>query len=196
MENPSCLSIRAVVTSFETIRQACQVLKTLLLIRHRESTVKPCTGRSFLAEMGLRGTDLKKEAPKPPGKNFLQQQAKFDRFVQEYNHERPHQALGMRYPAELYTHSARRYQGLLPLEYPLHDQTITVTQCGRLCFSGRKINLSVVFAGQYVGVREVADHVWLVSFMHYDLGFFDDQEFRVECAPNPFGAKVLPMSPE
>lgn len=73
---------------------------------------------------------------------------------------------------------------------------ITVTQCGRLCFGGRKINLSAVFAGHNVGVREVADHVWLISFMHYDLGFFDDQCSRVECAPNPFGAKVLPMSPE
>jgi putative transposase len=139
---------------------------------------------------------LKKEATKPPGKNFLQQQAKFDHFIHEYNHERPHQALGMRYPAELYTASARLYQGLPPLEYPLHDQTITVTHCGRLCFGGRKINLSAVFAGQNVGVREVTEHVWLISYMHYDLGFFDDQCCRVECAPNPFGAKVLPMSPE
>jgi putative transposase len=44
-------------------------------------------------------------------------------------------------------------------------------------------------------VREVAEHVWLISFMHYDLGFFDDQCSRVECAPNPFGAKVSAMSP-
>ena len=102
----------------------------------------------------------------------------------------------MRYPAELYSPSRRLYCGLPPLEYPFHDQTITVTQCGRLCFGGRKINLSAVFAGHNVGVREVADHVWLISFMHYDLGFFDDQCSRVECAPNPFGAKVLPMSPE
>lgn len=139
---------------------------------------------------------LKKEATKPPGKNFLQQQAKFDHFIQEYNQERPHQALGMRYPAELYRPSSRPYRGLPPLEYPLHDQTIAVTQCGRLCFGGRKINLSAIFAGHNVGVREVADHVWLISFMHYDLGFFDDQCCRVECAPNPFGAKVLPMAPE
>jgi putative transposase len=139
---------------------------------------------------------LKKEATKPPGKNFLQQQAKFDRWQQEYNHERPHQAIGMQYPAELYRPSERPYRGLPPLEYPLHDQTITVTQCGRLCFGRRKINLSAVFAGHNVGVKEVADHVWLISFMHYDLGFFDDQCNRVECAPNPFGAKVLPMSPE
>jgi putative transposase len=73
--------------------------------------------------------------------------------------------------------------------------TITVTQCGRLCFGRRKINLSQVFAGQNVGVREVADHVWLISFMHYDLGFFDDQTSRVECAPNPFSVKVSTMCP-
>jgi putative transposase len=146
--------------------------------------------------LAFRLLTLKKEAAKPPGKNVLQLQAKFDRFIGEYTQERPHQALGMRYPSELYTQTARRYQGLRSLEYPLHDATLTVTQCGRLCFGGRKINLSVVFAGQNVGVREIADHVWLVSFMHYDLGFFDDQECRVECAPNPFGANVLPMSPE
>jgi putative transposase len=139
---------------------------------------------------------LKKEATKPPGKNFLQQQARFDHFIEEYNQERPHQALGMHYPAEIYRPSARPYRGLPPLEYPLHDRTLTVTQCGRLCIGARKINLSAVFAGHNVGVREVAEHVWMISFMHYDLGFFDDQCTRVECAPNPFGAKVLPMSPE
>lgn len=46
------------------------------------------------------------------------------------SHERPHQALGMRYPAELYRPSPRPYRGLPALEHPLHDQTITVTQCG------------------------------------------------------------------
>ena len=55
--------------------------------------------------------------------------------------------------------------------------------------------LSQVFAGQAVGVREVADHIWLISFMHYDLGFFDHETCRIESAENPFAAKVLPMSP-
>ena len=138
---------------------------------------------------------LKKEATKPPGKNFLQQQAKFDAFIHDYNRERPHQALNMQYPAELYTPSPRPYTGLPELHYPFHDMTITVTQCGRLCFGRRKINLSGVFAGQNVGVRQVADHIWLISFMHYDLGFFDDETSRVECAPNPFSAKVSTMCP-
>jgi putative transposase len=138
---------------------------------------------------------LKKEATRPAAKNFLQQQAKFDQFIHCFNFERPHQALNMRYPAELYKPSPRPYQGLSELEYPFHDRTITVTACGRICLGSRKINLSGAFAGQNVGVRQVADCVWLVSFMHYDLGFFDNESTRVECAPNPFDAKVLPMSP-
>jgi putative transposase len=139
---------------------------------------------------------LKKEATKPPAKNFLQQQAKFDRFIECYNHERPHQALNMRCPGELYNASPRPYHGLSELEYPFHDRTITVTNCGRICIGGRKINLSHVFAGQNVGIKEVAEKIWLVTFMHYDLGFFDEEAVRVECAQNPFQAQVLPMSPE
>jgi putative transposase len=139
---------------------------------------------------------LKKEATKPAAKNFLQQQAKFDRFIDCYNNERPHQALNMRYPGELYSASPRLYHGLDDLEYPFHDRTITVTRCGRICLGARKINLSQVFAGQNVGIKEIAEKIWLVSFMHYDLGFFDHETGRVECAQNPFEAQVLPMSPE
>jgi putative transposase len=102
---------------------------------------------------------LKKEATKPAAQSFLQQQEKFDQFIQEYNHERPHQALNMRSPADLYYPSSRQYQGLDELTYPFHDQTITVTQCGRICYKGRKINFSVVFAGQDVGIREVEDNI-------------------------------------
>ena len=139
---------------------------------------------------------LKKEATKPAAKNLLQQQDKFDRFIQEFNHERPHQAIGMKYPAELYVSSSRPYRGLSDLEYPFHDRTITVTCCGRICIGRRKINLSTVFAGQNVGIKEVSDKVWLVSFMQYDLGFFDYETGRITSAENPFGAKVLPMCPE
>jgi putative transposase len=138
---------------------------------------------------------LKKEATRPAVRNFLQQQAKFDRFVHCYNHERPHQAIGMHYPAELYQASPRPYTGLGDLEYPFHDRTVTVTHCGRICIGRRKINLSTVFAGQNVGIKEISERIWLVTFMHYDLGFFDDETGRVECADNPFRAKVLPMSP-
>ncbi len=101
----------------------------------------------------------------------------------------------MKYPAEIYRASPRPYRGLPGLEYPFHDRTITVTSCGRICIGRRKINLSRAFAGQDIGIREVAEKIWLVTFMHYDLGFFDHETGRVECAPNPFQAQVLPMSP-
>ena len=91
--------------------------------------------------------------------------------------------------------SSRPYKGLSDLEYPFHDRTITVTHCGRICIGKRKINLSAVFAGQNVGIKQLTDKVWLVSFMQYDLGFFDHETDRVTSAENPFGAKVLPMSP-
>jgi putative transposase len=136
---------------------------------------------------------LKLEATKPAAPNVLQQQARFDTFIHRYNHDRPHQALGMRVPADLYTRSARLYRGLQDVSYPFADATFTVTHCGRICFHGRKINLSHVFAGQNVGVTQVAERIWLVTFMQYDLGYFDDEVGRLEPIENPFGSKVLPM---
>ena len=108
---------------------------------------------------------LKREATKPAAANVLQQQARFDDFLTRYNTDRPHQALGMKVPADLYARSARVYRGLEELTYPFHDQTIMVTGCGRICFRGRKVNLSHVFAGQRVGVTQVGEHIWLVTFM-------------------------------
>lgn len=61
---------------------------------------------------------------------------------------------------------------------------------------GKKIHISTALAGQRVGIKEVDDGIWLVSFMHYDLGYLDDETYRLEPIANPFGAKVLPMSPE
>ena len=77
---------------------------------------------------------------------------------------------------------------------PFHDNAVTVTSCGRICFNRQKINLSQVFAGQTVGIKQTDDRIWLVSFMDYDLGYFDDETCRLEPLANPFGPKVLPMS--
>lgn len=138
---------------------------------------------------------LKLETTKPAAQNFLQQQQRFDDFIACYNQERPHQALNMQCPADHYVRSTRPYQGLPDLDYPFHDQTVTVTTCGRICFKRRKINLSTVFAGQNVGIKQVSDRIWLVTFMEYDLGYFDDQACRLEPIENPFGPKLLPMCP-
>jgi putative transposase len=140
---------------------------------------------------------LKKEATKPASFTFLQQQERFDQFIAVYDQERPHQALGGAYPGDLYTPSGRVYAPPAEPDYPYHDRSIRVTHCGRICMGRRKINLSRVFAGQVVGIREVDDQIWLVSFLDFDLGFFDQEEGRVEPAPNPFvPQKVSTMSPE
>jgi putative transposase len=140
---------------------------------------------------------LKQDATKPAAFNFLQQQERFDDFVGVYNNERPHQALDGDYPGELYTPSARVYEPPEPPDYPFHDRAIRVTGCGRLCIGRRKINLSTAFAGQTVGVTEVEDQIWLVSFLNYDLGYFDNERGRVEPGPNPFTPdNVLTICPE
>ena len=139
---------------------------------------------------------LKKAVTRPPGNNLLEQQEKLDHFIKQYNFDRPHQGIGMKYPAELYKPSKRIYEGIKPIFYPFHDKTIQVTQCGRICERKMKVNLSTAFAGQEVGIKEVESGIWVVSFLGYDLGYFDEEARRVEPVADPFGPKVLPMSPE
>ncbi|HEX7012193.1 MAG TPA: IS481 family transposase [Steroidobacteraceae bacterium] len=137
---------------------------------------------------------LKAETTRPPGMNALQQQARFDAFLSEYNEERPHEAIGMKVPAECYTPSPRAYEGLPELAYPFHDRDILVTACGRICLHRKKINVSTVLAGQRLGIKEVDDGIWLLSFMHYDLGYIDLEQRTLQTIDNPFGTRLSPMS--
>lgn len=137
---------------------------------------------------------LKKEATRPPATNTLQQQARFDAFVSEFNEERPHEALNMKVPADLYVASSRPYEGLPEINYPFHDRDVLVTHCGRVCMCRKKINISTVLAGQKLGIKEVDDGIWLVSFMHYDLGYIDLEQRTLQTIDNPFGTRLSPMS--
>jgi transposase InsO family protein len=137
---------------------------------------------------------LKQETTRPPGANSLQQQARFDAFVSEFNAERPHEALDMACPADRYLPSPRPYQGLPEIAYPFHDRDILVTACGRICMHRKKINISTVMAGQRLGITEVDDGIWLVSFMHYDLGYIDLEQRTLQTIDTPFGTRVSPMS--
>lgn len=138
---------------------------------------------------------LKQEATRPPGMNSLQQQAKFDAFVREFNEERPHEALAMKRPADVYAPSTRHYDGRLPdLAYPFHDRDVLVTACGRICMHRKRVNISNVLAGQRLGIKEVDEGIWLVSFMSYDLGFIDLEQKTLQPLDNPFGPRLSPMS--
>jgi transposase InsO family protein len=137
---------------------------------------------------------LKQETTRPAGENSLQQQARFDAFIAEFNEERPHEALAMKTPAERYAPSSRAYEGLPDLSYPFHDRDILVTNCGRICMNRKKINVSHVLAGQKLGIKEVDDGIWLVSFMRYDLGYIDLEQRTLQTIDNPFGTRLSPMS--
>src|SRR5437773_5314757 len=109
--------------------------------------------RNRMAAMNACIFTLKKEATRPAGMDSLQQQDRFDDFVHEFNNERPHEALAMKCPAELYTPASKPYLGLPELTYPFHDRELLVTACGRICLHRKKINISTVLAGQALGIK-------------------------------------------
>ena len=119
---------------------------------------------------------LKHETTRPSAPNLLQQQQRFDDFVDEYNHRRPHQALDMRMPADVYVSSPRPFpEKLEELDYPLHDDALVVHRCGHIYVGGRSYFLTRALAHQLVGIREEDDRRWLVSFLDLDLGYIDLQ---------------------
>lgn len=134
---------------------------------------------------------LKLETTRPPRQTLVSQQEAFDKFIHIYNTERPHEGIENNYPVELYKPSSRELKPLEPLFYPLHDQTLTVTQCGRVCNKNMKVSLSRAFAGQQVGIKEMEDGIWVVSFLNYDLGYFDDRSKKVEPVEDPFGLQKV-----
>lgn len=129
---------------------------------------------------------LKAETTRPAGQNLLQQQERFDLFQQEYNWVRPHQALEDCTPATAYRDSQRPCPKALPEpRYPLHDLACRVSWGGQVYIPHRRgpatpIYLSLVLADQLVGLRELEEGRWLVSFMRDDLGIVNLTTRRME----------------
>ena len=71
-----------------------------------------------------------------------------------------------------------------------------MTKCGRICFNRQKVNLSQLFAAKPSASNKTQDRLWLISFMDYDLRYFDDETCRLEPLASPFEPKALPMSSE
>jgi hypothetical protein len=84
--------------------------------------------------------------------------------------------------------------GLPELTYPLHDRDVVVTACGRICMHRKRVNISIVLAGQRLGINELDDGIWIVSFMRYHLGFIDLEQKILQPLDNPFGPGLSPMS--
>jgi transposase InsO family protein len=128
---------------------------------------------------------LKLETTRPARPNLLQQQEHFDAFREVFNTKRPHEALEMRRPAELYAASLRPYPAALPEpSYPMHDDTLYVSPRGFLRVPGRgSVYLSAALAGQPVGIREDNDGRWLVSFLDLALGHVEKNRVLTPIQP-------------
>lgn len=114
---------------------------------------------------------LKQETTRPPAATVLAQQDRFDAFCNEYNLDRPHEGIGLRTPASLYSPSPRPRGSSLPvLEYPLDDLTSLVRPDGRIYFDGARAMLSTALVGEQVGLRELDDGAWSVSYAGHVLG--------------------------
>lgn len=124
---------------------------------------------------------LKAETTRPPAGSLRAQQRKFNCFRSEYNGERPHEALDMQTPQQLYRPSARPMPNRPPpLAYPDRFEVRYVSGNGGVRWNGHWVNVSVVCIGEYVGFEEIDDGVWTVYFGPLKLGRFNERNMRIE----------------
>jgi len=125
--------------------------------------------------------DLKAEATRPPGNNIRDQQRLFDHFREEYNTVRPHEALGMSTPSEVHVLSPREYPKVIrDWDYPKEAKTKLVTVNGAIRFdSDHLVMVSTTLSGRYIGLEEVEDGIWILSYRHVRLGCYSEQTNEV-----------------
>jgi len=123
---------------------------------------------------------LKQETAKPPGTNLLQQQERFDRFVKVFNEERPHEALGMKRPADIYRKSSRPFPNRFPEPQTSdYDDVLRVTKNGYITIERKLIYVSQALSYMHLGLTEQPDGRLLITFAGTDLGFVDKDLNRV-----------------
>jgi hypothetical protein len=141
---------------------------------------------------------LKAETARPPKGHLASQQRRFNVFREEYNQERPHEALAQEVPASRYQASPRPFPNRLPsIEYPGHYEKRLVSRNGGIRWNSRWVNVSHVLGGEYVGLEEINNGLWDVYFGPLKLGRLDESDLRIE---DSLGRKsrrrLLPMSPD
>jgi len=117
---------------------------------------------------------LKQETACPPASSRRAQQERFNEFRQEYNEERPHQALGQKTPANYYQSSARVYPGRLrEVEYASDWEVRRVAAGGQMRWAGGYVFVSHALQGEPVGLEQIDDRRWRVWFSFYEIGVLD-----------------------
>jgi len=119
---------------------------------------------------------LKQEVTQPAAANRREQQRVMDRFRQEYNQLRPHEALGMETPAAVYQSSPRRFPVRLPEpEYPETMLVRSVQQHGRIEWKKQEVFVSEVLWGERIGFLPVDEHLYTVYFCQFPIARFDSR---------------------
>ncbi len=127
---------------------------------------------------------LKQEAAQPPAANRRQQQQALDRFRQQYNEVRPHEALQMRTPASVYQPSARSFPARVPEpEYPDSMLVRSVRLKGHFRWKKHDVFLSEVLWGESVGLLPEDDRWFTIYFAQLPLARFDSQKLQVTPLP-------------
>lgn len=119
---------------------------------------------------------LKAEATRPPSRSLTEQQVRFDRFRGEYNNDRPHESLNQETPASRYSPSTRAFStALAGFDYPSHFEVRLVYTNGMVHFRRRKFFLSAALAAEEIGMEEIDDDLWRVTFGPLVLGTFHQE---------------------
>jgi transposase InsO family protein len=128
---------------------------------------------------------LKQETAQPPAANRREQQRVMDRFREEYNQVRPHEALGMRTPGSVYQPSWREYPTRIPEpEYPETMLVRSVRYQGQIRWKKQEVFLSEVLWGERVGLLPVDDRWFKVYFAEVPLALFDSQRLYLKPLPD------------
>jgi putative transposase len=124
---------------------------------------------------------LKAETTRPPARTRRAQQHKFDRFREEFNCQRPHEALDMQPPASCDDPSPRQMPNRLPpLAYPDRFEVRYVSANGGIRWNHQWVNVSHTCIGEYVGLEEIDDGIWNVYFGPLKLGRLLERHMRIE----------------
>lgn len=124
---------------------------------------------------------LKAATTRPPAANLRTQQKKFDAFVDEFNTDRPHEALGQKPPASVYTPSPRPFPSKLPpVEYPSHFEVRRVSRCGGFRWKCKWIRASSALEEDYIGFEEIDNGLYNVYFSFVLIGKFDERRRYID----------------
>jgi transposase len=117
---------------------------------------------------------LKSETAKPPRSNLRTQQRAFDKFVEEFNYQRPHEAIEQKTPGQIYRPSSRKFPESLPqFEYSSKQSIRRVMDGGRIRLKKRLIYIGDQFSGEDIGLIQASDHTWEVWLGPIRLGLAD-----------------------